>query len=170
MFFDRIKVKFVLKLLTFLSLLAIFYVYYFTEVVAKYANGYTNIVNLNEIIKDKLKPPILTFCTTPRSKIDVLKKYNLTASALAEPTEREENILDALNKTFVDFFREVTFSLERDYDAYLRIWIYGKNGWDLYKIKLNKGNKNTIQVNTVRPRRTRSMCLKKNCVPRIRLS
>ena len=77
-----------------------------------------------------------------------MKKYNLTASALAEPTEREEKILDTLNKTFVDFFREVTFSLERDYDVYLRIWIYGKNGWDLYKIKLNKGNKNTIQVNT----------------------
>ena len=148
MFFDITKLKILLKLLIFLSLSAIFYVYYFTEVVTKYANGYTNIVNLNEIIKDKLKPPILTFCTTPRSKIDVLKKYNLTASALAEPTEKEEKIFDTLNKTFVDFYREVTFSLERDYDVYLRVWIYGKNGWDLYKIKLNKGNKNTIQVNT----------------------
>ena len=124
MFIDSTKVKFLLKLLTFLSLSAIFYVYYFTEVVTKYANGYTNLVVSYEEINHKIKPPILTVCTTPHSKIDVLKKYNVTASTLSEPSEREEKILEKFNLTFVDFFREVTFSLSRDFNIYLTIWIY----------------------------------------------
>ena len=94
MIIDSTKVKFLLKLSTFLSLSAIFYVYYFTEVVTKYANGYTNLVVSYEEINHKIKPPILTVCTTPHSKIDVLKKYNVTASTLSEPSEREEKILE----------------------------------------------------------------------------
>ena len=150
MFIDSTKVKFLLNLLTFLSLSAIFYVYYFTEVVTKYANGYTNLVVSYEEINHKIKPPILTVCTTPHSKIAVLKKYNVTASTLSEPSEREEKILEKFNLTFVDFFREVTFSLSRDFNIYLTIWIYGNNGWDDYKIKLNEGIKNIVQVHKIK--------------------
>ena len=131
-FFDRTKIK--LRLLLFLSLSVIFYVYYFTEVVTKYANGYTNVVVSNEEITDEIKTPIFTVCTTPHFNIAILNKYNFTASALTEPSEREENTLYDFNKTFVEFFREATFLLNNDFYMYLTIWTYGQNGWKSYRI------------------------------------
>ena len=149
MFCNSSKIKVLLKFFTILSLSAVFYVFYFTEVVTKYANGYTNVVVSNEEIFGEITPPIITVCTIPHSDATILNKYNVTASALSEPSKGEKTILTNFNKTFVDFFREVTFSLNSDFYMYLTIWIYGKSGWVSYKTKLNESNENIIQVKMV---------------------
>ena len=79
----------------------------------------------------------------------MVPQYNVPASALSEPSKVEKTILTNFNKTFVDFFREVTFSLNSDFYMYLTIWIYGKSGWVSYKTKLNESNENIIQVKMV---------------------
>ena len=146
MFFDITKIKILLKLLIILCLSAIFYVYYFTEVVTKYANGYKNVVVSNEEFDGGMKPPILTACALPHYKIAALKKYDINGSALTEPSEK---ILHNFNNSFVDLFREVTFSLDNDFHMYLTIWVYDKNGWEPFKIKLSLGTKNIIKVNSI---------------------
>ena len=81
-------VKFLLQAAIFVSLSTIFYFYYFTEVVQKFANGYTNLVVSQETILDGAKPPFLTFCMNPVVKVEVLTKYNISAAALNEPNSK----------------------------------------------------------------------------------
>ena len=139
-------IKFLLQAIIFLSLSMIFYFYYFTEVIQKFANGYTNVVVSQETLLDGEKPPFLTICTNPVAKVEILKKYNISASALDEPNLRERKILSKLNKTIEGFYREATFKLDQDFYIYLTLWLYSNEGWETRKEKLVEGNSNFIQV------------------------
>ena len=83
---------------------------------------------------------------TPRRKLSVLRKYNLSASVLDEPNEVERIILENLDKTVTDIFREATFSLNSDFQIHMTSWFYGENGWHAYKVKVNERITNNIKV------------------------
>ena len=138
--------KLIMQLVLFASLFMVFYFYYFTEIIQKFANDYTNVVVSHETHLDGGKPPILTICMNPGAKEEILKKYNISASALNEPTFNERKILNDLNKTIEDVFREATYKLNQDFLVYLSLWLYTENGWESRKGKLVESNSNFIKV------------------------
>ena len=139
-------IKLLLQALLFLSLFMIFFFYYCTEVMQKFANDYTNVVVSQETIVNGAKPPFLTLCMNPGAKDHILKKYNFSALALNEPNVHERKILIDSNKTVEDFFREATYKLDHDFEVYLSLWTYTNNGWEYNKEKINESDSNFIQV------------------------
>ena len=117
---------FVLKFGLFLGLLIVFYVYYAQEVLRKYTNKRVWLATTREKLNAGIEPPISTLCLAgPFAKKSVLKKYNMSASALNEPSISEQRILKNLNKTLQDFYKEATFELKRDFELYMEYDDYG---------------------------------------------
>ena len=75
-----------------------------------------------------------------------MKKYNISASALNEPNFEERRVLNKLNKTIEAFFRESTYNLDQDFQVYLSLWVYTKDGWQDHKEKIVKSDSNFIKV------------------------
>ena len=64
-----------IKFIIFISLAAIFYIFYFTEVVNKFAERDTTLINSQETIEEnEMNPPFVTFCMTPRAKSSILDR------------------------------------------------------------------------------------------------
>ena len=141
----------ILKSLIFISLAAIFYVFYFTGVVKKFAERDTTLINSQETIKEKEKnPPFLTFCMNPRAKNSILDGYKLSRGVLNEPNFNDKKILISLNKTVEALFREATFKLNKDFYFSIGLWVYGDEfGWTNYTSKMTEGSNNYIQVRIV---------------------
>ena len=139
-------IKFLIKSSIFIALSVVFYVFYFTEVIHKYADGYTNMAIIKETLQNGMKPPYLTMCMSPHAKESLLKHQNLSVGALSEPNINEKNILADLNITIEEFFRKYTFKLNEDYYLYITFWSYEKEGWKGNKTKLSLGEDNKIQV------------------------
>ena len=97
-------VLFFFKATIFSSLAFAFYEVYFTEIVQKYAKEYTYLHVSQETMDTKIKPPFLTLCMTPRAKMSILEKYNMSLGSLNEPNPDEAIILANLNKTLEEFF------------------------------------------------------------------
>ena len=137
-----------LKSLTFISLAAIFYIFYFTEVSIKFAERDTTLVNSQETIeKNERNLPFITFCMTPRAKNSILDKYKLSQGVLNEPNSNDKKILTSLNKTIETLFREVTFKLNRDFYLFVNLWIYENgHGWHQHNEKMTEGSNNYIEV------------------------
>ena len=140
-------IKFLIKSSIFIALAAIFYVFYFTEVIHKYTDGYTNMAIIKETLSNGMKPPYLTMCMSPHAKESLLKHQNLSMGALSEPTINEKKTLAGLNTTIEEFFRKYTFKLNEDYYLYISFWSYEKEGWMESKTKLCFGQDNKIKVN-----------------------
>ena len=111
--------KFILKLGIFFCLSVIFYVYYFSEVVDKYAKGYTNLAISKKMLTGGVKLPFMTLCMSPQAKKYVLNKYNMSFNALDEPNPKEKEILFKLNKMQKDLFMESTFQINKDFHLYV---------------------------------------------------
>ena len=136
-----------LKSVIFVSLSAIFYMFYFRTVAQKYAEGHTTVVVSQERLENGKKFPFLTLCMTPSAKSEVLEKYNVSLNSLNEPNSDEKQILSNLNKTVEDLFREATFQINKDFELYVTLWFYEESfGWKDYKGKMVEGNENYIQV------------------------
>ena len=144
------RVLLILKFMIFISLAAIFYIFYFTEVVNKFAERDTTMVLSQETIeKNETSPPFITFCTTPRAKNSIFEGYKLSGGVLDEPTFNDRKILTSLNKTIEDMFREITFKLNRDFYLYINLWVYDdKFGWQNFEGKMKEGSDNYIEVQT----------------------
>ena len=139
----------IFKLGIFLSLFVIFYVYYFSEVAKKYADKNTYLSETPKRV-DKIEPPLFTFCLAgPIAKLAILKKYNISLNALDEPSLREKGILINLNKTMLDFYREATYQLNREFELYMTYREHYEDGGKYHKKKLflGKNLNNTIKVN-----------------------
>ena len=138
----------VLKSLIFISLAAIFYIFYFTEVVNKFAEKDTTLVHSQETIEENERnPPFITFCMTPRAKNSILDGYKLSRGVLNEPNSNDKKILIGLNKTVEALFREATFKLNRDFYLSINLWFYEEEfGWHGYTGKMTEGSNNYIQV------------------------
>ena len=143
-------ILFLLKSGIFLCLFVIFHEVYFTEIVQKYAKGYTYLHVSQETMDTKIKPPFLTLCMIPRAKMPVLEKYNMSLGSLNEPSPEEAIILSNLNKTVAEFFREATFKLNIDFSLDIILWFYEPEfGWKDYKKKMFEGNDNFIKVKKI---------------------
>ena len=141
----------ILKSLIFISLAAIFYIFYFTEVANKFAEKDTTLVHSQETIEENERnPPFITFCMTPRAKNSILDGYKLSRGVLNEPNSNDKQILISLNKTLETLFREATFKLNRDFYLTIKLWFYEDEfGWRYYKGKMTEGSNNYIQVRIV---------------------
>ena len=137
--------KFILKLGIFFCLSVIFYVYYFSEVVEKYAEGYTNLAISKKMLTGGVKLPFMTLCMSPQAKKYVLNKYNMSILALDEPTINEKETLTNLNMMQKDLFMESTFQLNKDFHLNITHITYSDEGETLHKTQLNC-NDNLIQV------------------------
>ena len=138
----------VLKSLIFISLAVIFYIFYFTDVVKKFAERDTTLVHSQEAIeKNERNPPFITFCMTPRTKNSILDGYKLSRGVLNEPNSNDKKNLISLNKTVEALFREVTFKINRDFYLHITLWFYEEEyGWQNYEGKMTEGNDNYIEV------------------------
>ena len=113
----------ILKSMIFISLAIISYIFYFTDVVNKFAEKDTTIIYSQETVEEnEMNSPFITFCTNPRTKISILEEYKLTRGVLDAPNSTDTKILMSLNKTIEDLFREVTFKLNRDFHLYISLW------------------------------------------------
>ena len=138
----------VLKSLIFISLAAVFYIFYFTDVVKKFAERDTTLIYTQEIIEENERNlPFITFCMTPRAKNSILEEYKLSRGVLNEPNSNDKKILISLNKTVDTLFREATFKLNRDFYFSISLWVYEDQfGWTNYTGKMTEGSNNYIKV------------------------
>ena len=137
-----------LKTLIFICLAVIFYAFYFTDVISKFANRDTTLVFSQQIVdKNATEAPFITFCSQPRAKKTILEKYKLSSGVLNEPNLNDIDILFSLNKTIDTLFREVAIKMDVDFELYIKLWYYDEeNGWKNYEVKLQEGSNNYIEV------------------------
>ena len=85
-------IKFLLKAVIYLGLIAVVYFYQIIDIQKKYAEKLTNIANSDDIMENGIKPPFMTSCVGPQAKQEVLDKYNMDKMALNEPnpTQKKE--------------------------------------------------------------------------------
>ena len=145
---DSSSILLILKSLIFISLTAIFYIFYFTDVVNKFAERDTTLVHSQETIEENERNlPFITFCMTPRAKNSILDGYKLSRGVLNEPNSNDKKNLIRLNKTVEALFREATFKLNRDFYFSINLWFYTDEfGWTNYTGKMTEGSNNYIEV------------------------
>ena len=138
----------ILKSMIFISLAAIFFIFYFTDIVNKFAKRDTILVHSQETIEENERnPPFITFCMTPRAKNSILDGYKLSRGVLNEPNSNDKKILIGLNKTVEALFREATFKLNRDFYFSINLLFYEDEfGWTNYTGKITEGRNNYIEV------------------------
>ena len=141
-------VPLILKSMIFISLAIISYIFYFTDVINKFAEKDTTLIYSQETVEDhEIHPLFITFCTNPRANKSILEDYKLSSGVLDEPNSNDKKILISLNKTIEDLFREVTFKINRDFYFYLNLWFYEEGyGWQSYEGKMKEGPDNYIEV------------------------
>ena len=141
----------ILKSMIFISLAAIFFIFYFTDVVNKFAKRDTILVHSQETIdENERNPPFITFCMIPKAKHSILDGYKFSRGVLNEPNFNDKKILISLNKTVETLFREATFKLDRDFYFSINLWFYEDEfGWTSYTSKMAEGNNNYIEVGII---------------------
>ena len=149
MSFKTSQALFFVKSALFIALSAIFYIFYLTEIIKKYADGYTYFLTYQETMETEVIPPFLTLCPAPRAKLSILEKYNMSFRSLDEINKEEMETLASLNKTIEDLFRETTYKLNIDFYLFVAFWYYeSNNGWSQYREKLSEGTDNFLKVPT----------------------
>ena len=138
----------ILKSMIFIFLAIISYIFYFTDVLNKFAEKDTTLIYSQETVEDhEIHPLFITFCTNPRANKSILEEYKLSSGVLDEPNSNDMKILISLNKTVEALFREVTFKINRDFYLYITLWFYEEEyGWLNYEHKMTEGNDNYIEV------------------------
>ena len=148
MIYKASHISLILKSMVFIALATVFFIFYFTDVVNKFAEKDTTLIYSHKIIEEhETTPPFITFCTTPRAKNSILDGYKLSRGFLDEPSSNDQRILKSLNKTIEALFRKVTFKLDRDFYLYINLWFYEDEfGWHNYEAKMKEGSDNYIEV------------------------
>ena len=138
----------ILKSLIFISLASIFYIFYFTDVVNKFAEKDTTLINSQETIEENERTfPFITFCMAPKAKNSIIDRYKLSRGVVNEPNSNDKKVLISLNKTIDALFREVTYKLHRDFYLLINLWFYDNEfGWTNYTSKMKEGSDNFIEV------------------------
>ena len=138
----------ILKSLVFFSLAATFYIFYYTNVVKKFWERDTILINSQEMIEENERnAPFITFCMTPWAKNSILDGYKLSRGVLNQPNSNDKQILISLNKTVETLFMEATFKLNRDFYFSINLWFYeDEQGWRNYTGKMTEGSDNYIEV------------------------
>ena len=141
----------ILKSLIFISLAAIFFIFYFTDIVKKFTERDTILIHSQETIEENERnPPLITVCLVPKAKHSILDGYKLSRGVLNEPNSIEKKNLINLNKTVEALYREATFKLNRDFYFSINLWFYEDEfGWANYTSKMTEGSNNYIEVRTI---------------------
>ena len=136
-----------LKTLIFICLAIVFFIFYFTDVIHKFAERDTTLILSHETIEENVaEAPLITFCVQPRVKRTILEGYKLSTGVLYEPHQNDVEILASLNKTIETLFREVTFKINVDFELVIKLWYYEDDyGWKNYTGKMREGS-NYIKV------------------------
>jgi hypothetical protein len=92
------------------------------------------LINRLLILGKSVKLPVMSLCLGPKAKKSVLKKYNMSDTALDEPNFKEKKTLRNSNKTIKDLFLEATYKLDVDFSLNITFNSYGSEG----KISLQK--------------------------------
>ena len=127
---------------------ATFYIFYYTNVVKKFWERDTILINSQEMIEENERnAPFITFCMTPWAKNSILDGYKLSRGVLNQPNSNDKQILISSNKTIDALFREVTYKLHRDFSLHINLWLYDNEfGWTNYTSKMKEGSENFIEV------------------------
>ena len=138
----------ILKSMIFIFFATLFYIFYFTDVVNKFAKKDTTLINSQETIKENERTsPFITFCMAPKAKKSLIDRYKLSRGVVNEPNSNDKKVLISLNKTIDALFREVTYVLNRDFHLLLNLWFYDNEfGWTNYTSKMKEGSENFIEV------------------------
>lgn len=144
----RSYILLIIKSMIFASLAAIFFIFYFVEVVQKFAERDATFVFSKETISEnEMKLPFITFCMAPLAKRSILEEYNLSYGVLNEPNPNDREVLVGLKKTIKELFREVTFKINVDFELTIKLWFYEEDyGLKAYEGKMEEGNNNYIKV------------------------
>ena len=106
----------ILKSMIFIFLAIISYIFYFTDVLNKFAEKDTTLINSQETIEENERTsPYITFCMAPKAKKSIIDRYKLSRGVVNEPNSNDKKVLISLNKTIDALFREVTYKLHRDF-------------------------------------------------------
>ena len=140
-------VPLILKSMIFIFLVAIFYIFFLTDVLNIFADRDSFLINSQETMEENEMnhPPYITFCMTPRAKKSILGEYKLSHGVLNEPKSNEKQIFISLNKTMEALIREVTFKLNRDFLLSINLWSYHDEfKWKNYTGTMKEGSDNYI--------------------------
>ena len=109
----------VTKVIVYILLLILFFVFYMMDVINQYASNKTNFSKSTiDVINDGVNIPALTFCFKPTFKRSMLKLHNLTSNFCIDANkvdETNEYILKNANMTWNEFCSNMSYKLERDF-------------------------------------------------------
>ena len=109
----------VTKVIIYILLLILFFVFYMMDVINQYASNKTNFAKSTiDVINDGVNIPALSFCFKPPFKPSMLKLHNLTSNFCIDANkvdETNEYILKNANMTWNEFCSNMSYKLERDF-------------------------------------------------------
>ena len=148
MIYKASHISLILKSMVFIALATVFFIFYFTDVVNKFAKKDTTLINSQETIEENERTsPFITFCMAPKAKKSIIDRYKLSRGVVNEPNSNDIKVLINLNKTIDTLFREVTYELNRDFHLLINLWFYDNEfGWTNYTSKMKVGSDNFIEV------------------------
>ena len=117
----------ILKFIIVVTLLLVYYQFFFKDVIANYSEDMTNIATMLKAFDEDeigIKAPAFTICMEPASKKEILEKYNITSVFFF----LKEGSFEHLNgkKTMKEIIYETSFRLNEDF----RIAITSLNHFD----------------------------------------
>ena len=106
----------ILKFIIVVTLLLVYYQFFFKDVIANYSEDMTNIATMLKAFNDDeigIKAPAFTICMEPASKKEILEKYNITSAFFF----LKEGSFEHLNgkKTMKEIIYEASFRLNKDF-------------------------------------------------------
>ena len=102
----------ILKCIILVSLLALFYLFYFRKVINLYASGKSNYSKSSNIVENGTKCPAITFCFTPEFKPSKLSDMNIAKDFFFMP---DKEVLDRNNMSLEDAIDQLSYKIGRDF-------------------------------------------------------
>ena len=139
------------KVVIYITLLIFFFVFYMMDVLNQYAHHKTNFAKSNnDVIKEGVNIPALTFCFKPPSKPSMLKLHNISSMFCMDANqvdETNEYILKNANMTWNKFCSNISYKLEKDFTLDLSDHYY-KNKNKL-KRGINKFGEKEVEIKEI---------------------
>ena len=134
----------ILKWITVVILVIVYYQFFFKGVINQYGEGLTNMATMEQDLeKDEvgIKAPALIICMKPSWKMEVLKKYNITNQFFMLRNGSFEHLNG--KKTMKEIINEASFRMNEDFSIALTTY---QNPMEDFSVVLNIGT-NTFTRN-----------------------
>ena len=106
----------ILKFIIVVTLLLVYYQFFFKDVIANYSEDMTNIATMLKAFNDDeigIKAPAFTICMEPASKKEILEKYNITSAFFFLKEGSFEHLKG--KKTMKEIIYETSYRLNKDF-------------------------------------------------------